>query len=71
MARDGHDGPIRLEATLNARDFYAHAGFHEIMHSTVRRNGIDVPVVIMEYMKSAKTMNEPVKRGQPPLSPSE
>ena len=49
LAREGHDGPVRLEATLNARDFYARAGFREVKHSTVKRNQVDVPVVVMEY----------------------
>ena len=49
MARKDHKGPIRLESTLNARDFYSHAGFREIEQSTVHRNHVDVPVVIMEY----------------------
>ena len=49
MARESHNGSIRLESTLNARDFYAQAGFREIKHSTVHRNHVEVPVVIMEY----------------------
>jgi len=48
LARRGHAGPIRLEATLNARDFYERAGFREIRRSTVKRGGVDIPVVIME-----------------------
>jgi GNAT superfamily N-acetyltransferase len=49
MARTDHDRPIRLEATLNARDFYEHAGFRDVGRSTVRRNHVDVPIVIMEH----------------------
>jgi GNAT superfamily N-acetyltransferase len=49
LARREHDGPVRIEATLNARDFYEHAGFREIKRSSVKRNRVDVPVVIMEY----------------------
>ena len=49
MARDDQTGPVRLEATLNALEFYKHSGFLEIKHSTVPRNGVVVPVVIMEY----------------------
>jgi putative acetyltransferase len=49
MARTDYTGPIRLEATLNARDFYAHAGFREVGQSTVKRNHVDVPIVIMEH----------------------
>ena len=51
MAQKGHTESIRLESTLNARDFYAQAGFREIEQSTVHRNHVDVPVVIMEYEK--------------------
>jgi GNAT superfamily N-acetyltransferase len=49
LARKEHDGPVRLEATLNARDFYERIGFREVKRSTVRRNQVDVPVVVMEY----------------------
>ena len=49
MARTNHNGPVRIEATLNARDFYEHAGFREVGRSTVRRNHVDVPIVIMEH----------------------
>jgi GNAT superfamily N-acetyltransferase len=49
VARKGHDGPVRLEATLNARDFYERAGFREVKRSMVKRNHVDVPVVVMEY----------------------
>ena len=49
LARTEYEGPVRLEATLNARDFYEGAGFREIKRSTVRRNEVDVPVVVMEY----------------------
>ena len=49
LARREHDGPVRLEATLNARDFYKRAGFREVKHSSVKRNRADVPVVIMEF----------------------
>jgi GNAT superfamily N-acetyltransferase len=48
LACKGHDGPVRLEATLNARDFYERAGFREVTRSAVKRNQVDVPVVVME-----------------------
>jgi hypothetical protein len=48
-ARREPEGPVRLEATLNARDFYERAGFREVRRSTVKRNHVDVPVVVMEY----------------------
>ena len=49
LARTEYEGPVRLEATLNARDFYDRAGFREIKRSAVRRNEVDVPVVVMKY----------------------
>ena len=49
MARSEHNGTVRLEATLNARDFYERAGFREVKRSMVKRNHVDVPVVVMEY----------------------
>ena len=48
LARRGHDGPIRVEATLNAAPFYARFGFREIERSTLRRGAVDVPYVLME-----------------------
>ncbi|HEY3100323.1 MAG TPA: GNAT family N-acetyltransferase [Methylomirabilota bacterium] len=48
LARQGHDGPIRVQATLNAVPFYARFGFHELERSTLRRGDVDVPYVLME-----------------------
>jgi len=48
IARCTRGAPIRLEATLNSRGFYERAGFREVARSTVKRNEVDVPVVIME-----------------------
>ncbi len=39
---------IRLEATLNAVGFYERFGFVSTAQRTVRRNDVDVPVVVME-----------------------
>ena len=47
LARRQHDGPVLLEATLNAREFYERAGFREVRRSTVKRNHVDVPVIVM------------------------
>jgi GNAT superfamily N-acetyltransferase len=41
-------GAVRLESTLNAVAFYEHFGFRQIHRATVRRNDVDVPVVVME-----------------------
>jgi GNAT superfamily N-acetyltransferase len=48
LASSGHSGPVRLESTLNALTFYEHFGFRQIGRATVRRNDVDVPVVLME-----------------------
>jgi GNAT superfamily N-acetyltransferase len=48
LARRGHAGPIRVEATLNAAPFYARFGFREIERSMLRRGAVDVPYVLME-----------------------
>jgi GNAT superfamily N-acetyltransferase len=37
-----------VESTLNAAGFYARHGFGEIGRSTLSRNQVDVPVVVME-----------------------
>jgi len=47
-ARSGHQRAIRLDATLNARDFYKKAGFVEVEPKTVRRNDVLLPVIVME-----------------------
>jgi len=48
IARRGHDGPIRVDATLNAAAFYERFGFRAVARSSVRRNDVDIPVVLME-----------------------
>jgi GNAT superfamily N-acetyltransferase len=47
-ARRGHDGPIRVESTLNAAAFYERFGFRAVARSSVRRNHVDIPIVLME-----------------------
>jgi GNAT superfamily N-acetyltransferase len=47
LARREHDGPIELQATLNAQPFYEHLGFDELSRYAVQRGGVDVPVVEM------------------------
>jgi len=48
IARRDHEGPVRVESTLNASAFYEKHGFHEIKRTVLRRNDVDVPIVIME-----------------------
>jgi putative acetyltransferase len=45
-ARSGR--AVRLESTLNAVAFYERFGFRALGRSTVRRNDVDIPVVLME-----------------------
>jgi GNAT superfamily N-acetyltransferase len=52
IARRGHMGPVRLEATLNAVGFYQRFGFHEVERSSVCRGRIAVPCVVMELDNS-------------------
>ena len=49
LASREHDGPIRLEATLNARPFYERAGFRAREATTVTRNQVRIPVIVMEH----------------------
>jgi GNAT superfamily N-acetyltransferase len=44
----GTPRPVRLESTLNAVSFCECFSFRQITRSSVRRNEVDVPVVIME-----------------------
>jgi GNAT superfamily N-acetyltransferase len=54
LARRGHLGPVRLQATLNAHDFYAREGFREIERGVTRRNDVEIPVIVMEYDAGAR-----------------
>jgi ribosomal protein S18 acetylase RimI-like enzyme len=47
-ARRGHQGGVRLDATLNAQAFYQKAGFIEVERKAVSRNGVNLPLVVME-----------------------
>ena len=47
-ARSGHQEAIRLDASLNAREFYKKAGFVEVEQKMVRRNDVFLPIIIME-----------------------
>jgi len=51
MAREGHSGPLRVEATLNAAPFYARFGFRPVGRSFFGGRSGDWPpieVVVME-----------------------
>lgn len=49
-ARDGHDGPIRLEATINAERFYQRHGFRSLQrgHFSHGLGGDPIEIVHME-----------------------
>jgi putative acetyltransferase len=48
-ARQSHSGPVTVESTLNAIAFYERHGFREIKRSSVKRNHVQVPIVVMEH----------------------
>jgi GNAT superfamily N-acetyltransferase len=50
IARSGEAGPVMVEATLNACEFYRHHGFAEVRRATVRRNNVEVPIVVMRLL---------------------
>lgn len=64
VARRDHDGPIRVESTLNASRFYERHGFKEIKRSTIKRNLVDVPIVLME-MPANLIVRDARKSGAP------
>jgi ribosomal protein S18 acetylase RimI-like enzyme len=47
-ARRGCRGAIRLDATVNAQDFYKKAGFVYLESKVVRRHDVVLPVIVME-----------------------
>jgi len=48
IERRQHVGPVRVESTLNACGFYRRHGFREIESISVKRNHVEVPVLLME-----------------------
>jgi ribosomal protein S18 acetylase RimI-like enzyme len=65
IARRDHEGPVRVESTLNAIHFYERHGFREIKRSTIKRNHVDVPIVLME-MAPNPTIEGVAKSGARP-----
>ncbi|PKO71158.1 MAG: GNAT family N-acetyltransferase [Betaproteobacteria bacterium HGW-Betaproteobacteria-14] len=43
-----HQGTVRLESTLNAVGFYERFGFSQVERSLVRRNQVEIPIVVMQ-----------------------
>ena len=54
MADRDHGGPIRVESTLNASRFYGRHGFREMMRLSIKRNLVEVSVVVMEMPVTAR-----------------
>jgi len=46
-AKENHNGPIRVESTLNAQPFYERMGFKKTGERVARRNDVDIPIVEM------------------------
>ncbi len=66
MARRDHDGPIRVESTLNASRFYERHGFRETERLSIKRNLVDVPVVLMEMPANPTVERDARKSGARP-----
>ena len=47
LAQRNH-GTVRLESTLNAVSFYERFGFSQVERSVVRRNRVEIPIVVMQ-----------------------
>ena len=52
LAATGKIRVIRLESTLNARQFYEKLGFKAIRETTARRNDVDIPIIEMRLKLS-------------------
>jgi len=66
MARHGYEGAIRVEATLNASSFYERHGFREIHRTSLKRNRVDVPVVVMEMPANSTVERDARESGARP-----
>lgn len=66
IARRGHDGPIRLEASLNACSFYERHGFRETHRKTVPRNHVEIAVAAMELSVTQATGTQAVHMSSGP-----
>jgi GNAT superfamily N-acetyltransferase len=66
MARRAHDGPLRVESTLNASPFYERHGFREVKRSTIKRNLVEVPMVVMEMPANHTVEKDARKSGTHP-----
>jgi len=49
FAQGNSQRAVRVDATLNAQEFYARAGFVAIAEQSVRRNDVVLPIIVMEW----------------------
>ena len=63
VARRGHNGSMRVESTLNASRFYERYGFREVKRSTIKRNLVEVPIVVMEMPANPTVERDARKSG--------
>ena len=63
MARRGHNGPVRVESTPIASRFYERYGFLELNRSTIKRNLVEVPIVVMEMPANPTVERDARKSG--------
>ncbi len=55
IASQDNPASIRIESTVNASDFYEHHGFEKTQESTFTRNGVEMPMVILEKKRTCGT----------------
>ncbi|HEY1329813.1 MAG TPA: GNAT family N-acetyltransferase [Casimicrobiaceae bacterium] len=53
LARGSSPEPVIVESTMNASEFYGRHGFREVSRSTVKRNHVNVPVIVMRHDAAA------------------
>lgn len=66
MAHRDYDGPIKVESTLNASSFYERYGFREMKRASIKRNLVEVPVVVMEMPANPTIERDARKSGARP-----
>ena len=53
LARRAGCNPVMVESTLNASAFYRRHGFREVSRASVKRNHVEVPIVVMRHDAAA------------------
>lgn len=49
LARGSRGGTVTVESTLNASAFYERHGFREVKRTTVKRNLVEVPIIVLQH----------------------